>query len=278
MRSARSGSNFFLRHIEQATGFGKIKLTVKTWTCHDERSAKAFANRVNNNFVDAIDNLTQKLNINCNSVCVETSSDRIKFNLLTTSDVRHINDSIKNMPTVDSDFVSPQMLFKSPVSVIKALTIIFNASKTIGVFLIAWKHSSVTPVFKKRDLYDPGNYRQISLLSIISKILERLINKQLRTFLDSNSVISAAQHGFRHEYSCETALMSLSKHLFHLRDLIRFVRCTAIYFSRAFDTVYQDILMSRIENICEVNTGAWYQFYLLIIHYSISLIEACFNQ
>ena len=149
MHGARSGSKFFWRHIKQATGFGKIKLTIKPWPCHDEQSAKASANRVNNNFVDTIDNLTQILNINCNSVSIETCSYRFKFDLVTTSDVSRIIDSMKNTPTVGSDFISLQMLRKSPVSVIKALTIIFNASMTNGVFPIAWKHSIVTPVFKK---------------------------------------------------------------------------------------------------------------------------------
>ena len=125
---------------------------------------------------------------------------------------------MKNTPTVGSDFVSLQILRKSPISFIKALTIIFNASMTNVVFPIAWKHSIVTPVFKKGDVYDPGNYRPISLLPIISKILKCLINKQLCAFLDSHSVISATHHGFRREYSCEMALMSLSKHLFHLRN------------------------------------------------------------
>ena len=166
------------------------------------------------------------------------------------------------MPTAGSDFVLLQMLCKSPALNIKALTIIFNASMTNGVFPIAWKHSIVTPVFKKGDVYDPGNYRPISLLPIISEILERLINEQLRAFLDSHRVISAAQHGFRREYLCETALMSLSKHLFHLCDVKRFACVTAIDFSRAFETINHNILMSHIESICEVNTAAWFRSYL----------------
>ena len=199
----------------QATGFGKIKLIIQPWPCRDERSAKASANRVNNNFIDTIDNLTRKLNINCNSVSVKTYLDCFKFNLVTTSDVRRIIDSMKNTPTVDSDFDSLQMLRKSPVSVIKALTVIFIASMTNGVFPIAWKHSIVTPVLKKGDVYNPGNCRPLSHLPIISKIMKHLINKQLRAFLDSLSVIIAAHHGFRHGYSYETALMSISQHLFH---------------------------------------------------------------
>ena len=133
---------------------------------------------------------------------------------------------------------------------------------TNGLFPIAWKHSIVTPVFKKGDVYDPGNYRPISLLPIISKIQERLNKEQLRAFFNSHGVISAAQHSIRRGYSCETALMSLSKHLFHLRDVKRFACVTAIDFSRTFDTVNHDILMSRIKSICDVNTAAWFRSYL----------------
>ena len=114
---------------------------------------------------------------------------------------------------------------------------------------------------RKGDVYDPGNYQTISLLPIIREILERLINEQLRAFLDSHSIISAAQHGFHHRYLCEMALMSLSKHLFHLHDVKRFACVTAIDFSCAFDTVNHDILMSRIESIYEVNTTACFRSY-----------------
>ena len=56
--------------------------------------------------------------------------------------------------------------------------------------------------------------------------------------------------------------MSLSKHLFHLRDVKRFACVTVIDFSRTFDTVNYYILMSRTEIICEVKTAAWFRSYL----------------
>ena len=154
------------------------------------------------------------------------------------------------------------MLCKSPVSVIRALNIIFNVSLTNGVFPLALKHSIFAPVFKIVNVYNPRNYRLVSLLPIISKILVRLINVQLRVFLDSRGVIRAAQHGFRRGYLCETALMSLSQHLFHLSNVNRFACVTSFDFSCAFDTINHDILISRIESIYDVNLAAWFRFYL----------------
>ena len=55
--------------------------------------------------------------------------------------------------------------------------------------------------------------------------------------------------------------MSLSKHLFHLRDVKRFACVTAIDVLRTFDTVNHNILMSRIESICKVNIAVWFRSY-----------------
>ena len=76
------------------------------------------------------------------------------------------------------------------------------------VFLI-WKESfesevipedmkiqSITPIFKKGDKSDPGNYRPISLTSHLIKIFERVIRKKLVCYLESNSILSNKQHGF----------------------------------------------------------------------------------
>ena len=77
------------------------------------------------------------------------------------------------------------------------LAYICNLSLFSSTFPSEWKKAKVTPIFKDGDKADPSNYRPISVLPIVSKIIERAVHDQLYTFLTTNNIINASQSGFR---------------------------------------------------------------------------------
>ena len=79
-----------------------------------------------------------------------------------------------------------------------------------------WKSAIVVPEHKKGDIYDLNNYRSINLLPVISKVFERLMESQLRTFIESYDILNDAHHGDRKGRSCEIAFLQLAKCLFSL--------------------------------------------------------------
>ena len=87
------------------------------------------------------------------------------------------------------------LLLKNEIS--KQLADLFNLSFMTGVFPSVLKTAKVVPVFKKDSKLDYSNYRPISLLSNVEKILEKLMYKRLYTFHNSNNVIYNVQFGFR---------------------------------------------------------------------------------
>ena len=89
------------------------------------------------------------------------------------------------------------------------ITIIINTSIITGLFPKLWKYPHVVPVHKSGDVEDVGNYRPISLLCIISKLLEKIVATQLMSFLEKYKLLANNQHGFRSNLSTETALMKL---------------------------------------------------------------------
>ena len=126
------------------------------------------------------------------------------------------------------------------------------------VFLI-WKESfeselipedmkiqSISPIFKKGDKSDPGNYRPISLTSHLIKVFERVIRKKLVHHLESNNLLSDKQHGFRKGRSCLTHLLK------HIDDIIKSLlngnEHDVIYldFAKAFDKVDHEILIHKL--------------------------------
>ena len=91
------------------------------------------------------------------------------------------------------------------------ITIIINTSIVTGIYSSLWKHAILLPYYKSGDPDNVTNYRPISILSILSKLLEKIIANQLTEFLENNKLLSPTQHGFRKNLSTETALMKKTK-------------------------------------------------------------------
>lgn len=87
--------------------------------------------------------------------------------------------------------------------------ILFQASLNQGRVPKDWKEANVTPLFKKGEKSNPGNYRPVSLTSITCKILEHIICSNIISHLDKHNVPTPYQQGFRKYRSCETQLIGL---------------------------------------------------------------------
>ena len=95
------------------------------------------------------------------------------------------------------DDISMYVISNVIVSIAKPLAHILNLSFSCGVFADHMKIAKLIPIFKNGQKTEFTNYRPISILSQFSKILEKLFNLRLETFLDANKILSDSQHGFR---------------------------------------------------------------------------------
>ena len=124
---------------------------------------------------------------------------------------------------------------------------LFNLSFSTGVFPEKLKTSSVLPLFKKDSKLICGNYRPISLLSNISKLLEKLMYSRLYRFLNIYNCITELQFGFRANHSTSHALVSITEKIREALDTGHFACGIFIDLQKAFDTVDHDILVSKLE-------------------------------
>ena len=140
------------------------------------------------------------------------------------------------------------------------ITIIINTSIITGLFPKLWKHPYVVPVFKSGDKDEVGNYRPISLLSIISKILEKIVAVQLMSFLETYKLLANSQHGFRSNLSTETALLKVNEHIYNNIDKQKVSLLLLLDLSKAFDSVCHKTLVQKCNqlNIDEF----WFNDYL----------------
>ena len=87
----------------------------------------------------------------------------------------------------------------------RAVTVVKGVKVCTGIFADAWKIARVSPTFKEGLTTDPSNYRPISVLPVVSKLIERVVFNQLYNYLkNENSLLSEAQSGYRRMFSTET--------------------------------------------------------------------------
>ena len=103
------------------------------------------------------------------------------------------------------------ILLKQDISL--KLVDLFNLSFSSGSFPSILKTAKVVPVFKKGSKLDCCNYRPISLLSNVEKILEKLMYKRVYNFLTENNIIYDLQFGFRQKFSASHALINLTENI-----------------------------------------------------------------
>ena len=127
------------------------------------------------------------------------------------------------------------------------LSELVNLSFEIGVFPDILKVAKVNPLHKKESKIDHRNYRPISLLSVVSKIFEKLIYKRIYFYLDQKKLLYSKQFGFRGNYSTNHAIISLTEHIRTLLDKGEYVCGVFVDLEKAFDTVHHEILCEKIK-------------------------------
>ena len=146
-----------------------------------------------------------------------------------------------------------------PVTIIYILVII-NTSIVTLIFPDKWKLSHVLPFFKSGDKEEACNYRPISLLPILSKILEKVVAIQLMQYLEANHILSKHQHGFRQKLSTETALLKVTETLYSNMDNKIISLLLLLDLSKAFDSVSHEILYKKCQKYYIDPT--WFRSYL----------------
>ena len=138
---------------------------------------------------------------------------------------------------------------------------LINLSIDTGIVPDELKYAKVKPLYKKNSRLDAGNYRPVSILCIVSKILERAVYVQVEDYLLKNNLLYSNQSGFRKAYSTDTCLIDLTDSIrAHIANG-NYVGMVLLDLQKAFDTVDHDILCKKLEAM-GLDFTDWFKSYL----------------
>ena len=228
------GDREIVNNSEICNNFNKYFCSIATELRNEIKTASSPVENVNiNTYLKAC---------GCRNSCACTHSS-IFLEPCTESEICNIIKQLSN--TSSSDF-NTAVLKTVNYDITKVLTDTINASLDQGIFPTALKVAKVIPIHKSGKKNDMSNYRPISLLSVFSKIYEKIMYQRVIAYLNKNNLLYNRQYGFRSGHSCEHALIDAQSHITKNLDKKETSLLLLLDFSKAFDMVDHKLLLKKL--------------------------------
>ena len=125
-----------------------------------------------------------------------------------------------------------------------SLTNLYNKCISYGSWPQQWKRGEWVPIFKKDDPLNVKNYRPITILNAVDKVLEQLLSKQVTKFIDP--FLSENLTAYRRKHSCETTLLRLVEEWKRAVDAKEEIAVLSTNMSKAFDSLHRPLMLSKL--------------------------------
>nr|XP_047135571.1 uncharacterized protein LOC124812703 [Hydra vulgaris] len=146
------------------------------------------------------------------------------------------------------DRIHPMFLSKCADSLARPLFMIFNQSFLTGTLPTSWLKANITPIFKNGDRLNAGNYRPISLTSVVCKVMESIVKDTIMNHLNKNKLLIPEQHGFIKSKNCVTNLLETLDIITESINCGKCVDVAFLDFSKAFDSVPHSRLLLKLKS------------------------------
>ena len=177
---------------------------------------------------------------------------------------RKMLEQLDTRKATGSDDIPASLLQMHADILAPSLTLLFNKSLREGQFPAAMKVGKIRPLFKAGDPSQPKNYRPVSLLPIVSKVLERIVHKQLLQYLNTNNFLPTSQFGYRHQHSTADALALAVENINEAQAAGQHTGVAFVDMSKAFDKVKHSILVEDLFELGLTSTALqWFSDYLM---------------
>ena len=192
-----------------------------------------------------------------------TNKDNFTIPLLGCHEVGKLIYKLKNKRSVGPDEISTYIVKITLPYILEHLTYAYNLSIEQNTFPSSFKVAKVIPIPKSKDLTDPSFFRPISILSVLSKPLERHIHTHLLKHMETHQLFMPSQSGFRPKHSCQTAIMKMCDAWLAALNRGETAGVVFLDFSKAFDVVNHAILLKKLSlYLPNSKTISFFQSYL----------------
>lgn len=230
----------------------EIKISNENTTKNPDEIAEIFVNyftEVGHNYATNILNKT-KTNAKTNRPPqhnIKRLESSLFLNPVNSKELTTYINELKMPSAPGTDSIQVQTIKIVHKHILKPLCHIFNLSLQTGTFPSSYKTSVISPIFKSGDKKSKENYRPISLLTHLSKLLEKCIKTRLTNFMNKHNILSNGQFGFREGLSTENAIYSLTGEIYDALDKTQNPLVVLLDLAKAFDTVDHSLLLHKLE-------------------------------
>ena len=244
-KKAWKSINSLLGKQNKPTVVNELTVGNNTLTCPED-IAEGF-NEYFSNIGPDLSSRIDSSNYNFETYIKNAKSEFAAFQPVTVSQISHLLHGLSGNKATGIDKISCKIIKLAAPVISDSLTLIFNQAITLSSFPDEWKIARVVPLYKNGQRSIPGNYRPISVLPAISKIMERILHDQLYNYLTKFDLFSDTQFGFRKFHSTAGALLDCTNEWYINLDRKMFNLVVLIDLKKAFDTVDHQILLSKLE-------------------------------
>ena len=171
--------------------------------------------------------------------------------------------NLKRQKATGIDNLPPGLLKDFAMYIATPPCYIINLSISTSTIPTIWKHAKISPVFKSGDSSEPGNYRPISILPVLSKILEKAIHKQLMDYLETANLLCNQQYGFCRKPSTKIAATLFCDRIRQQMDSGKLIGAIYLDLTKAFNTISYNVLIDKLPKFgIRVKSLDWFVDYL----------------
>lgn len=209
------------------------------------------SNSFNEYFTSIADKILEKRKYNGSKSYRDFMANRLienfAFKECDASEVISIISSLNVAKSSGPNSIPTHILHLLKYEICNPLSKIFNLSLSTGQHPDILKISKTIPIFKKGSRLLVSNYRPISLLSNLNKILEKIVHERVYLFLEDYQCIYSLQFGFRKKHSTNHTLIDITETIRQALDNKKYACGIFVDLQKAFDTVNHDILIAKLE-------------------------------